>query len=341
MKSRFLAPMFAVSLLAFTAQAESSDSVMALSTDNDLFAPTQTDRDYTAGVAITYSSNSEEFIKNPVSSISHGLDGYVLPYLGGKVEKPKSAALEFGVYGFTPEEIKESAIDRKDRPYSSLVYLSSSQSYQTLGANSGWTTSMTVGVLGLDVFKSGQNAVHKVVGSDRANGWGHQISNGGELTFRYSAAYHQYLDAGQPNQQFKVTYFGSAGYLTEFGAALVFRDGLISSPDNRFNPELMAYGERAPGVSAPGGRENYFWGGMSVKARAYNAFLQGQFRDSDHELDASELNILLAEVWAGYTHSFLAGTELSYVLRVQSSEIKSGTGNRTLAWGGLVFSKRL
>lgn len=38
---------------------------------------------------------------------------------------------------------------------------------------------MTVGVLGLDVFKSGQNAVHKVVGSDRANGWDHQVSNGG------------------------------------------------------------------------------------------------------------------------------------------------------------------
>ena len=65
------------------------------------------------------------------------------------------------------------------------------------------------------------------------------------------------------------------------------------------------------------------------------------FCESDHELDANDLNILLAEVWAGYTNSFLAGTELSYVLRVQSSEIKSGTGNRTLAWGGLVFSKRL
>lgn len=341
MNFRFLALSLAAAVLASGAHAESADSVVALSTDNDLFAPTQTDRDYTAGVAITYASNSEEFISNPVSRVSQVLDGYVLPYLGGQVEKPQSTALEFGVYGFTPEEIKESAINRNDRPYSSLAYLSSSQSYQTLGADAGWTTSMTVGVLGLDVFKSGQNAVHKVVGSERARGWGHQISNGGEPTFRYSAAYHQYLDASQPNQQFKVTYFGSVGYLTELGAALVFRDGLISSPDNRFNPELMAYGERAPGVSAPGGREHYFWGGMSVKARAYNAFLQGQFRDSDHELDANDLNILLAEVWAGYTHSFLAGTELSYVLRVQSSEIKDGTGNRTLAWGGLVFSKRL
>lgn len=341
MNFRFLTVSLIALVLASPVKAESSDSVLALSTDNDLFAPTQTDRDYTAGVAITYSSNSERFISNPASRLSQGLDRLVLPHLGQEVGNPQSAALEMGVYGFTPEEINESAIDFSDRPYSSLVYLSSSQSYQSVGANSGWTTSMTLGVLGLDVFKSGQNTVHKIVGSDRANGWGHQISNGGEPTFRYSAAYHQYLDASQSDQKFKVTYFGSVGYLTEFGAALVFRDGLISSPDNRFNPELMAYGERAPGVSAPWGREDYFWGGMSVKVRAYNSFLQGQFRDSDHELNANDLNILLAEVWAGYTHSFLGDTELSYVLRVQSSEIKSGTGNRTLAWGGLVFSKRL
>ena len=341
MHHQLLALFLVAGVFTSAVHAESSGSVLALSTDNDLFAPTQTDRDYTAGVALTYSSSGPHFLNNPVSRMSQALDGIVLPGVGGGIEEPQSTALEFGVYGFTPEEIKASEIDRSDRPYSSLVYLSSSHSYQTLGGSSGWTTSMTIGVLGLDVFKSSQNTIHKVIGSDRARGWGHQISNGGEPTFRYSAAYHQYLNASEPDQKFKVTYFGSVGYLTEFGAALVFRGGLISSPDNRFNPELMAYGERAPGVSAPGGRENYFWGGMSVKARAYNAFLQGQFRDSDHELGANDLNILLAEAWAGYTHGFWSGTELSYVLRVQSSEIKGGTGNRTMAWGGLVLSKRL
>lgn len=341
MISRFLTVSLVAAVLASSAQAGATDSVLALSTDNDLFAPTQTDRDYTAGVAVTYSSNSERFINNPVSKVSQGLDSFVLPRLGGQVRKPQSAALELGIYGFTPENIKDSAINLSDRPYSSLIYLSSSLNYHSSGADSGWTTSITVGVLGLDVFKYGQNAVHKAVDSDRANGWDHQISKGGEPTLRYSAAYHQYLSASQSDQKFKVTYFGSVGYLTEFGVALVFRSGLISSPDNRFNPELMAYGERAPGISSLGGRENYFWGGISVKARTYNAFLQGQFRESHHELNANDLNILLAEVWAGYTHSFIASTELSYVLRVQSSEIKTGAGNRTLAWGGLVFSKRL
>ncbi|KAA1173989.1 lipid A deacylase LpxR family protein [Marinobacter salinexigens] len=341
MQHRFLPFVFIAAVFSPLALAGSGDTVIAISTDNDLFSPTQTDRDYTAGVAATYSSNSRQFLDNPVSQLSQSVDRFLLPGFSESMGEPGSGALEFGVYGFTPEDIKDKAINREDRPYSSLVYLSSSQSYTSLSRDSGWTTSLTLGVLGLDVFKAGQNAIHKVVNSDRAEGWGHQISNGGEPTFRYSAAYHQYLDSNQPDQKLKVTYFGSAGYLTEVGAALVFRDGLISSPDNRFNPELMAYGERAPGVSASGGRENYFWGGVSVKARVYNAFLQGQFRHSDHELGSADLNVLLAEVWAGYTHSFLGGTELSYVLRVQSSEIKDGKGDRTLAWGGIVFSKRL
>ncbi|PCM45887.1 lipid A deacylase LpxR family protein [Marinobacter sp. ANT_B65] len=341
MLSRSLAISFVFAIFSTTAYAENTGSVLAISTDNDLFAPTQTDRDYTAGVSITYSSNSDGFSNNVFSRATGNIDQRLLGGFFQLPLKPVSTALEFGAYGFTPEKIEAKTIDRDDRPYSSLVYISSSRSYQQPGSGAGWTTSLTVGALGLDVFKSGQNTIHKAIGSERAEGWGHQISEGGEPTLRYSAAYHQYLNASQPDRKFKVTYFGSVGYLTEFGAALVFRDGLISSPDNRFNPELMAYGERAPSVSTPGGREDYFWGGMSVKARAYNALLQGQFRDSDHELGANDLNILLAEVWAGYTHSFWAGTELSYVLRVQSSEIRSGKGNRTLAWGGLVLSKRL
>lgn len=340
---RYLSLTFALgfAVVSTLSYAAGSDSMIALSTDNDLFAPTQTDRDYTAGVAITYSSNSQEFGNNVYSRLAGSIDRGLL---GGFAELPDEAvstSMEFGVYGFTPEEISAPQIDRDDRPYSSLVYLSTSKSYQSVAGKSGWTTSLTVGALGLDLFKSGQNSIHKVIGSDKAGGWDHQISEGGEPTLRYSTAYHQYLDSSEPDSKLKVTYFGSVGYLTEFGAALVFRDGLISSPDNRFNPELMAYGERAPGVSTSAGRENYFWGGLSLKARAYNAFLQGQFRDSDHELGANDLNILLAEVWGGYTHGLWNGVEVSYVVRVQSSEIKSGSGNRTLAWGGLVLSKRL
>ncbi|MGC1510196.1 hypothetical protein [Ketobacter sp.] len=78
---------------------------------------------------------------------------------------------------------------------------------------------------------------------------------------------------------------------------------------------------------------------MALKARAYNAFLQGQFRHSDHRLSHDEVNYLLAEAWVGYTLSFAGNFKFSYVLRAQTSEIRSGEGDRAMVWGGLVVSQ--
>ena len=78
---------------------------------------------------------------------------------------------------------------------------------------------------------------------------------------------------------------------------------------------------------------------MAFKARAYNAFLQGQFRDSDVSYDSDEINHGIVEAWAGYTHSFNDGYRLSYTIRGHSSEIKSGAGDRSVLWGGLTLVK--
>src|SRR5690606_131646 len=134
---------------------------------------------------------------------------------------PKAAsAFEVGLYGFTPNDLSRSDVIEDDRPYSSLAYLSSSRSYFDTTSDDGWTTSLTIGMLGLDLFEAAQNAVHPLVASDTAEGWDHQISEGGELTFRYGVAYHEYLDQSRPDSQFKRTYFASIGYLTEAGVAL-------------------------------------------------------------------------------------------------------------------------
>lgn len=312
-------------------------ATLAISTDNDLFSPTSTDRDFTAGLAVTYSSRSAPAWGSMASAALTGLDGLLATDLA---VKPLAYSLELGAYGFTPEKIEAANIQFDDRPYSSLVYASISHSYQRPESRDGWTTSLTLGALGLNLFEAGQNAIHPIVGSDTAEGWDHQVADGGEPTLRYSAAYHHYLGYA-PDSQFKLTGYGSVGYLTEAGIALVFREGLISSPDNRFNPELSTYGECGPALAAGPASESYFWGGLALKARAYNAFLQGQFRDSAHTLATADLHTVLAEAWAGYTYSLTDELKLSYVLRVQSSEIKRGQGDRTLAWGGLVLSRSL
>ena len=348
MNRHLIAPVVALSTSLLVSQVNAADptaatgqekQVWAISTDNDLFVPRQTDRDFTAGVALTYAGRS---------GLEHwaGFDRALgamdqLLHLNPLRDSDYVPAIEFGVYGFTPDDIEATQLVTSDRPYASLVYLSASRVYRNTHNGDAWTSSLTIGALGLDVFEAGQNTVHRAIGAHQAEGWNHQISDGGELTFRYQTAYHDYWDLSSPSAQFKTTYFGSVGYLTEAGVALSTRLGRISSPDYRFNPELIAYGERVNEAAATpfGGREHYFWGGVAVKARAYNAFLQGQFRDSEYTLSGSELRPLLAEAWIGYTVSFDPHLKLSYVMRAQTSEVKEGDADRSLLWGGLVLSQ--
>lgn len=337
MRYRTLTPWFLVCLLPALAWGGEEAEIWAISVDNDLFGPTRSDRDYTAGFALTYAGPRATGRWNLLDRSLSALNSAFLDQAGkgGDLD----AAVEFGLYGFTPQDLTRREVIRDDRPYSSLVYLSSSRSHPIPGSRNGWTTSLTLGVLGLGLFEAGQNAIHPIVGSEAAEGWDHQVSEGGEPTFRYSVAYHDYLENSRPDSQFKLTYYGSVGYLTEAGVALVFRDGLISSPDNRFNPELGIYGERSLLPAMEGAHESYLWGGVAAKGRLYNAFLEGQFRHSDHEIARSDLRHWLLEAWVGYTHTFFQDYKLSYFVRAQTSEIQGGEGDRGLVWGGLVLSR--
>jgi hypothetical protein len=82
-----------------------------------------------------------------------------------------------------------------------------------------------------------------------------------------------------------------------------------------------------------------FEGGLAVRARAYNAFLQGQVRHSDVTFSSSELNHLLLEAWFGLSTELESGLAISYSLRWQSPEIATGTGSRSFSWGTLSFAR--
>ncbi len=310
---------------------------LSISSDNDLYAPNNSDKDYTAGFAIAVQRLGEKPPAELFDSQLGILDRSIHDF--GQVI---SSGFELGSYGFTPDDIEATELDLTDRPYASLVYLSANRNYRSTDNLGVWTSTLTLGLLGVDIFEAGQRSVHKLVTGDEPRGWGQQISEGGELTARYQLAYHELLDTSIASHQLKASYFASAGYLTEAGVALSFRRGLISSPDYRFNPAITSYGEQTNASDAGStAQENYFWGGAGLKVRAYNAFLEGQFRDSEHTLSNSKLRPMIAEIWAGYTLSLFEDTKLSYIFRAHSSEIRGGNGDRNLMWGGFVLSLNL
>jgi hypothetical protein len=135
--------------------------------------------------------------------------------------------------------------------------------------------------------------------------------------------------------------YASAGYLTEATYGVAVRFGQFSTPWWSYNPQIAEYAEKSIPVVASegGGPERYIWGGINVRARAYNAFLQGQFRNSDVSFGANELNHVLVEGWLGYTFASGSGWRISYVMRAQSPEVSTGLAHRTQTWGGIVISR--
>ena len=148
-----------------------------------------------------------------------------------------------------------------------------------------------------------------------------------------------YRDRG--DLEIKTTVQGSVGFITETSWSLSLRAGNIRTPWVSFNPELTSYGEKATSTDQGRVAEHYFWTGFSLKARVYNAFLQGQFRDSDLTYDSDELNHGIVEAWIGYTVAFDTGYSFTYSIRGHSSELKEGVGDRNVVWGGLQITKTI
>lgn len=316
-------------------------SSWALAFDNDVLVPGGRDQDYTYGINFTQTGDSARTalitLNKPLLTVDN--------WLGNEHQSlslQETFSREIGVFGFTPEDISISQANPNDRPYASLIYLASSREQIDLVDNVAWKSTLTIGALGLGLVGELQDVVHEVTSSEKPQGWNNQISDGGELTGRYTIARQKYFESASENLEVKSTIQASVGYLTEASWSLSFRSGRIHSPWSSFNPELASYGEKSSYSSnAKPVNERYFWAGLALKARAYNAFLQGQFRDSAVSYDHHQLNPLLVEAWAGYTFAFKQGYRISYVLRGHSSEIKEGAGDRDLLWGGIIIARSL
>lgn len=302
--------------------------------DNDVLVPGHRDQDYTYGSNVHFSGAK---VKNHWLSLHAPL--YRFDKALGIATGHGARRIEYGLFGFTPEDIGNTAADNNDRPYASLVYVASTNEYYDFANNSAWNSTLTLGALGLSAVGEVQKGVHTAIDGDKPQGWQHQISEGGEPTFRLSIARQQLLSNSSDVYEIKSSLQVSLGYITELNLSIGGRLGRLRTPWLSFTPELASYGEESSPATKSRIFEHYLWGGLALKARAYNAFLQGQFRDSEVVYSESDLHHAIVEAWLGYTISFENGYRLSYAIRGHSSEIKHGQADRNVLWGGIQLAK--
>lgn len=351
---RFVPPLLLLTALAAGAEVRAQSSGfeslegtlwpaergVSIHLDNDLFTGTHRDHDYSWGIAATFAAPEPGRIVRPIERLRARLDAW-LPG-DHPTASHRSRTTQVGLLGMTPKDLESAAPLSADRPYASLLFVTSAQT--VVFANSGRArfTSLTVGALGLGAAETLQKSVHGVLGGDVPNGWDHQVSAGGEPTARFVRAEQwllggfESLGGGRP--QVKLTLAGSVGYLTEASTAVSMRFGRIHSPWWSFNPELADYSPApvapVPALDLDGARELYGFLGARVKARAYNALLQGQFRHSDVRIGSDELARTQLEAWAGLTSS-RSDWRITYAVHVATKEATPAPAARTLAWASL------
>jgi hypothetical protein len=314
--------------------------------DNDAFALLPLDQDYTGGIAVTLYGKRAKYYPTRLEYLRNKIDlwtGADRRYRSKDVFKLHS--IGFGATAFTPKDTSASTPIYDDRPYASLVYIANTEQVVLLDENRVYQSTLMVGALGLGLAEYLQNSIHSALGQGAANGWDNQISNGGELTFRYTLGRQithvkHYVKSGI-DYEIKSAGDISVGYLTDVSLGINTRFGNIHSPWWSFNPHQADYVNMGVPISrtdrSAGVKELFFWSGLNLRYRFYNATLQGQFRDSAVTFSASEMNPWIVEAWFGVTRRFNSGRTFSFVLRARTSELR--VEKRNPLWAGIIFGR--
>ncbi|MBC7776331.1 MAG: lipid A deacylase LpxR family protein [Phycisphaerae bacterium] len=282
-------------------------------TDQDFFVDKYNeDRNYTMGVNLG--------IFGPVADQNF----LGMPWLRKKVDKFSGVDQHhcannqfnfpgFSVFvsGFTPLNLDTLNPIIGDRPYASLVCLSSS--YVSANRLMGWAvlSELNVGMLGLQLAPDFQIKVHEEhwLGSTRPTprGWHNQISNGGEPTLMYRIGYRKRLleqfwkVEKWPNAK-RFQLIGTAetmlGYYTNASVGVEAKLGFFSN-----NFWEMASGTSLGGNQQGQGQpkikspfvEAYLYAAFRQRVVGYNALLQGQFRRTAYRMGASDIERLVGE----------------------------------------------
>jgi hypothetical protein len=302
------------------------------------------DRNYTGG--ITFAQSGRRAAERALS-----LDGLLrkidnLFNIGADSQANVWHSMQFGLLVYTPEQVSIIEPIFDDHPYSNLIFMANSRQWLSDDNKSVTRSMFLLGLLGTNTAKTLQSTLHSLIDVEEANGWHNQISDGGEPTFRYSLSRTRFLKTNYAKNfasyDISATVETNIGYTTDVNAGISLRLGRINSLGWLSLPEPSDHFTAAypPLILHSGNRktELFLMAGANLRLRAYNVFLQGQFRDGNVTYAYDELNPLIGEAWIGAGLAFDNGWQASFVIRGRTREFEANQ-SANHAWGGLTLSR--
>ena len=258
--------------------------------------------------------------------------------------------------GFTPDSLNTPDVIRGERPYGSILGLTARRlSVDEASFDVAVTSELTVGLLGLPIARNLQTWLHRRLrGPGKLTpydplGWDNQISNGGELTALYRVQYERRLlgdPSGPGRKHFQLSGGGqlAAGYYTNATALLNTRLGWFNSNFWEFSPAATNAGAQnlGQGEEKVPAWELFLFAGVRPRLIAYNALLQGQFRNSAYTIDAGDVNRAQLEWELGVgTYVPIIRSQLIWNAFAGRSAEFSGPFARTHTWGSFMLVHNL
>lgn len=323
--------------------------------DQDMAWPAYNqDRDYTMGLGFRFNGRRFDSERKPVSWLTMramiglnrliGLQKHLEKY---RYESRTSFMLGNG--SFTPDSLLAKKPVRGDRPYGSVVYFSHQKSYLPANRKHIITTQFTLGLLGTPVSKYFQKGVHYLYRNIRGTeepydpkGWNNQISNEGELTMMYRVSYGKSLI---DSRFLSVSGHADAmaGYYTNLAISLPVRTGKLVTEWFTLVTNPLSDGNQWAGGRE--GFEIFVYATPRVRFVAYNALMQGQFRDNPYELGWSDVKHVVGELdfglalGKGFSNKKRKGVwSFGWNFSLRTANY-TGPYARYHHWGGFYFTK--
>ena len=343
-----------------------------LYTDQDLLSlGINEDRNYTMGFGI---GSTGKYVNRavPTSWLLWGINCmFGVEMEPDNIYLTKHEILALGS-AFTPDKLDTSTVIIGDRPYGSIIALSTrlvivpfsrvddsrEDDYREGVPNSAVRSELVIGALGLALPGELQAWVHEnISNSPEPLGWRNQISDGGELTALLRMAYEYRISDWirkkwdqdfEPSEPYKKTnHFEAtwlveayAGYYTNVASGFRGRLGFFRSefwdfeggPLNSVAQVTVETADRA---------EMYLYGSLQGRLVGRNHLLLGQSHDSVYTLEPEAIKRAIAEFHLGLVVSlplskmWRIGTGYNYSGR--TTEIK-GPFARTHTWGSVFLT---
>ena len=327
-------------------------------TENDFLGVNNKDENYTGSAKLEYLFPEQKllsciFIKYKAE------DGQIVQDF---------SRIGFGGTAYTPQNLKNSAIEYGDRPYASLTFLSIGNTFYDWNKHVNIDSELIIGKIGGNGPGGVQSYIHENhwFGSvrDIPQGWHNQIGYKGSLILNYNVRYQELIsldpEKKEKSNTFRASWLGKVdlgNYMINFQGGMKF--SLFNQKDN-YNSDILRsrlsnkeaenkevsdtiYQKADVKVEVKEDKEKKnpgcwfkinFYAEPNIRLAAYNATLEGLlFNDhSVYKIKHSDVKRLLFEITGGVDVLLWNTVYIKYAFFGRTKEYVDGKPFHT--WGG-------